>query len=105
MLEYLVKRLPVMVCPKWVLTKSQPISVDDVVEYLVRSINVKDTVGRDFDIGGRGSYILTNDETLCKNAKQIYKNINNTIPHPKIIFLLGRSYYPGKGIVGKTINR
>ena len=52
MLEYLVKRLPVMVCPKWVLTKSQPISVDDVVEYLVRSINVKDTVGRDFDIGG-----------------------------------------------------
>ena len=41
MLEYLVKRLPVMVCPKWVLTKSQPISVDDVVEYLVRSINVK----------------------------------------------------------------
>lgn len=52
MLEYLVKRLPVMVCPKWVLTKSQPISVDDVVEYLVRSINVKETEGRDFDIGG-----------------------------------------------------
>jgi uncharacterized protein YbjT (DUF2867 family) len=49
MLEYLVKRLPVMVCPKWVLTKSQPISVDDVVEHLVRSINTKETEGRDFD--------------------------------------------------------
>ncbi|HEU4822720.1 MAG TPA: NAD(P)H-binding protein [Nitrososphaeraceae archaeon] len=52
MLEYLVKRLRVMVCPKWVLTKSQSISVDDVVEYLVRSINIKETEGRDFDIGG-----------------------------------------------------
>ena len=52
MLEYLVKRLPVMVCPKWVLTKSQPISVDDVVQYLVKAIDVKDTEGRDFDIGG-----------------------------------------------------
>ena len=52
MLEYLVKRLPVMVCPKWVLTKSQPISVDNVVEYLVKAIDVKDTEGRDFDIGG-----------------------------------------------------
>jgi uncharacterized protein YbjT (DUF2867 family) len=52
MLEYLVKRLPLMVCPKWVLTKSQPISVDDVVEYLVRSIDVNETEGKDFDIGG-----------------------------------------------------
>ncbi|HET7285525.1 MAG TPA: NAD(P)H-binding protein [Nitrososphaeraceae archaeon] len=50
MLEYLVKRLPVMVCPKWVLTKSQPISADDVVEYVVKSIDVKETEGRDFDM-------------------------------------------------------
>jgi uncharacterized protein YbjT (DUF2867 family) len=31
MLQYLVERLPIMVCPKWVLTKSQPIAIDDVV--------------------------------------------------------------------------
>src|ERR671915_2206869 len=43
MLEYLVKRLPAMVCPRWVLTRSQPISVGDVIEYLVRSINMKET--------------------------------------------------------------
>ncbi|HEX7259285.1 MAG TPA: NAD(P)H-binding protein [Nitrososphaeraceae archaeon] len=52
MLQYLVERLPIMVCPKWVLTKSQPISVDDVVTYLIKSIEIKDTANQDFDIGG-----------------------------------------------------
>jgi len=52
MLQYLVERLPVMVCPKWVLTKSQPISVDDVVTYLIKSLEVEDTDNKDFDIGG-----------------------------------------------------
>ena len=41
-------------------------------------------MGRDLILVYRGSYIFTNDETLCKNAKQIYKNINNTIPHPRL---------------------
>ena len=35
MLQYLVERLPVMICPKWVATMSQPIAVDDVITYLV----------------------------------------------------------------------
>ena len=52
MLQYLVERLPVMVCPKWVLTKSQPISVDDVVTYLIKSLELEDTNNKDFDIGG-----------------------------------------------------
>jgi uncharacterized protein YbjT (DUF2867 family) len=38
MLQYLVERLPIMVCPKWVLTNSQPIAIDDVVSYLVAHI-------------------------------------------------------------------
>lgn len=73
MLEYLVKRLPVMVCPKWVLTKSQPISVDDVVEYLVKSINVKETEGRDFDIGG--TEILSYLQMMKRYAKMLNKSI------------------------------
>jgi uncharacterized protein YbjT (DUF2867 family) len=73
MLEYLVKRLPLMVCPKWVLTKSQPISVDDVVEYLVRSIDVKETEGRDFDIGG--TEILTYLQMMKRYAKMLKKDI------------------------------
>src|ERR687897_3812987 len=73
MLEYLVKRLPVMVCPKWVLTKSQPISVDNVVEYLVKSINVKDTEDRDFDIGG--TEVLTYIQMMKRYAKMLNKSI------------------------------
>lgn len=73
MLEYLVKRLPVMVCPKWVLTKSQPISVDDVVEYLVKSINVKETEGRDFDIGG--TEVLSYLQMMKRYAKMLNKSI------------------------------
>ena len=52
MMRYLVERLPVMVCPKWVLTKLQPIYIDDVVKYLYESLNVKETENRTFDIGG-----------------------------------------------------
>ena len=73
MLEYLVKRLPVMVCPKWVLTKSQPISVDDVVNYLVRSIDVKETEGRDFDIGG--TEVLTYLQMMKRYSKMLKKSI------------------------------
>lgn len=40
MLEDLVRRLPVMVTPRWVDTRSQPIAIDDVVEYLDRARGV-----------------------------------------------------------------
>jgi uncharacterized protein YbjT (DUF2867 family) len=52
MLQYLVERLPVMVCPKWVLTKSQPIALDDVITYLTKSIDSIETIGKCFDLGG-----------------------------------------------------
>jgi uncharacterized protein YbjT (DUF2867 family) len=77
MLEYLVKRLPMMVCPKWVLTKSQPISVGDVVEYLVRSIDVKETEGRDFDIGG--TEVLTYLQMMKRYAEMLNKDIKIVI--------------------------
>src|SRR5918995_1959252 len=73
MLEYLVKRLPVVECPKWVLTKSQPISVDNVVEYLVKSISVKETEDRDFDIGG--TEVLTYLQMMKRYAKMLNKSI------------------------------
>lgn len=43
MLQYLVERLPIMVCPKWVSNKSQPIAVDDVVSYLIKAIDTRYT--------------------------------------------------------------
>jgi uncharacterized protein YbjT (DUF2867 family) len=51
-LRYLVERLPVMVTPRWVQTESQPIAVSNVLEYLVRTLEVEETAGRVLDIGG-----------------------------------------------------
>jgi len=52
MIRYLVARLPVMICPKWVNRKTQPISIGDVLEYLTRSINMSQPESRTLDIGG-----------------------------------------------------
>ncbi|MGH3913939.1 MAG: NAD(P)H-binding protein [Pseudonocardiaceae bacterium] len=48
----LVEHLPAMVTPRWVRTRTQPIAVADVVRYLVGVLDVAQTAGRVFDIGG-----------------------------------------------------
>ena len=52
MTRQLVEHLPLMVTPRWVHTKTQPIAVDDVVRYQVGVLDVPQTAGRAFDIGG-----------------------------------------------------
>jgi uncharacterized protein YbjT (DUF2867 family) len=52
MLRYLTERLPVMVTPRWVSTRIQPIAVHDVLRYLLGSASMPPEVSRGFDIGG-----------------------------------------------------
>ncbi|MBD3333052.1 NAD(P)H-binding protein [candidate division GN15 bacterium] len=52
MIKHLVSRLPFMICPRWVLVNTQPIAIDDALEYLTRSIGGQTVVGRTIDIGG-----------------------------------------------------
>jgi uncharacterized protein YbjT (DUF2867 family) len=52
MLRYLTERLPVMVTPRWLDTRIQPIAVRDVLHYLVGSARMPADVSRGFDIGG-----------------------------------------------------
>lgn len=66
MLRYLVERLPVMVCPKWVDTRIQPIAIKDVLAYLVGCLKNTDTAGKSFDIGG--PEIFTYVEMMQKYA-------------------------------------
>ncbi len=47
---YLVRRLPVMVTPSWVTTKTQPIAIDDVVAYLTAAREID--AAREIEIGG-----------------------------------------------------
>ncbi|WP_067802574.1 SDR family oxidoreductase [Actinomadura formosensis] len=52
MLRYLTERLPVMVTPRWVHTRIQPIAIRDVLHYLVAAAGLPAEVSRGFDIGG-----------------------------------------------------
>lgn len=52
MIRALVQRLPVMICPRWVSVKAQPIAIEDVVEYLVEALDLSLDGSRVFEIGG-----------------------------------------------------
>ncbi|MRR18751.1 SDR family oxidoreductase [bacterium] len=62
----LVEKLPVMVAPRWLNTKSQPIAISNVVEYLSGVLMREDTFDSNFDIGGPD--ILTYREMLLRFA-------------------------------------
>jgi hypothetical protein len=65
-LRYLTERLPVMVTPKWVHTRIQPIAIRDVLRYLVGSAALPAEVNRRFDIGGPD--VLTYFEMMQRYA-------------------------------------
>jgi len=51
-LRYLVQRLPAMIAPAWLKTSTQPIAIDDVLEYLVQAPSIDAAAGREVQIGG-----------------------------------------------------
>ena len=52
MLRYLVERLPVMVCPRWIETRCQPIDIQDMTKYLLGCLWEPATAGLSLDVGG-----------------------------------------------------
>jgi uncharacterized protein YbjT (DUF2867 family) len=52
MLRFLVERLPVMVCPRWIETRAQPIDIRDMVHYLLGCLREPATTGLSLDVGG-----------------------------------------------------
>jgi uncharacterized protein YbjT (DUF2867 family) len=52
MIRALVERLPLMVCPRWVHTPTQPIAVDDVLAYLESAMDLDVAGSHVFEIGG-----------------------------------------------------
>ncbi len=80
MLRYLVEKLPVMICPKWIDTKIQPIAVNDVLAYMVGCLLNPNTAGKRFDIGG--PEILTYREMMHQYAEaaKIRKRIIFRVP-------------------------
>lgn len=62
----LVEKLPIMITPKWLETKCQPIGVTDVVQFLVQTLFNEKGYDKDFDIGGPD--ILSYKEMLLEFA-------------------------------------
>lgn len=63
----LVEKLPIMITPKWLNTKCQPIGIQDVISFLSISLFNSETYNQSFDIGGPD--ILTYKEMLLGFAK------------------------------------
>ena len=67
MIRYLTERLPVMICPKWVFTRIQPIAIRNVLDYLVAALECPASTGRILEIGGRD--VLTYAEMMTGYAR------------------------------------
>jgi len=63
----LVEKLPIMITPKWLNTKCQPIGIRDVIFFLERSLLNEEVFDQNFDIGGPD--ILTYKEMLLEFSK------------------------------------
>jgi len=69
----LVEKLPIMITPKWLKTKCQPIGIGDVISILTKSLGNTKTYNQNFDIGG--SEVLSYKQMLlgfakCRNLKR-----------------------------------
>lgn len=69
----LVEKLPIMVTPRWLKTKCQPIGIGDVITILTKSLNNTETYNQNFDIGG--PEVLSYKQMLlgfarCRNLKR-----------------------------------
>ena len=78
-IQHLVKNVPLLPIPDWARTKCQPIGIRDVIKYLVGVMEVAETSGKSFDIGGKD--ILTY-EMMLKILADLYGKKRFFIPFP-----------------------
>lgn len=69
LIRQLAGRLPVMITPTWVHTECQPIAIDDVIAYLVGVLEIPETAGETYEIGGPD--VLTYAEMLEITRQQL----------------------------------
>lgn len=80
MVRQLAARLPVMVAPRWVRTRVQPIAIDDVVAYLAGVLEAPETAGETYDVGGPD--VLTYGDVLVRTRQNVKGSEPILIPVP-----------------------
>jgi uncharacterized protein YbjT (DUF2867 family) len=68
LMKSLTDRLPVMVCPKWLTTPTQPIAIDDVLSYLLAAKDLPQGESRIFEIGSPD--VVTYGDLIREYARQ-----------------------------------
>jgi uncharacterized protein YbjT (DUF2867 family) len=68
LMKSLTDRLPVMLCPRWLATPTQPIAVDDVLAYLLAGNHLPPGESRLFEIGGKD--VSTYGDLIREYARQ-----------------------------------
>jgi len=68
LMRSLTERLPVMLCPRWLRTPTQPIAVDDALAYLLAALDRPPGPSRVFEIGGED--VTTYAELIREYARQ-----------------------------------
>jgi uncharacterized protein YbjT (DUF2867 family) len=68
MIRALVQRLPVMICPRWVAVKAQPIAVEDVIAYLLKALDLPSGQSTTYEIGGANQ--VSYGEIMQEYARQ-----------------------------------
>ncbi len=69
LIRALVERLPVMVCPTWVRTPTQPISIEDLIQYCLAALKLPhDETSRVVEIGGADQ--VSYREIMLEYARQ-----------------------------------
>jgi uncharacterized protein YbjT (DUF2867 family) len=68
LVQSLTDRLPVMLCPRWLTTPTQPIAVDDVLAYLIAAKDLPPGESRIFEIGSED--VTTYGDMIREYARQ-----------------------------------
>jgi len=80
MLRYLVERQPVMFTPRWTRSRSRPIAIANVVEYLVACLDCRESVGRELDIDGPGVLSFEEMTRMMAGANGLRRRIYVRVP-------------------------
>lgn len=78
-IEYMTKKLPVIPIPKWAKKRCQPIAIRDVIKYLVGVLEIPETAGCSFDIGGRN---VLSYEIMLKILARLINKKRLFLPFP-----------------------
>jgi uncharacterized protein YbjT (DUF2867 family) len=75
MIRYLTERLPVMICPRWVFTRIQPIAIRNVLDYLVAALECPASTGRTLEIGGQDVITYAGMMTGYAQARRLKRHL------------------------------